>query len=77
MNLFRAGGMVSETNFKFFIQFCIYTVFFCAFVLITTAYFLHQGGEVSTNAAFAARTAANAFTKDGLARPTWIVMLAL
>ena len=43
----RAGGIVSETNFKFFTQFCTYTVFFCAFLVITTAYFLSQSGMVS------------------------------
>ena len=42
----RAGGMVAESNFKFFIQFCIYANFFCLFIVITTAYFYSKGGEV-------------------------------
>lgn len=29
--------MVSETSFKFFIQFVVYTTIFCAFVLIVVA----------------------------------------
>ncbi|KAG0155920.1 hypothetical protein PDIDSM_3093 [Penicillium digitatum] len=33
------GGVVSETSFKFFIQFVAYTSIFCAFVLIVCAYF--------------------------------------
>lgn len=33
----RVGGVVSETSFKFFIQFVVYTTVFCAFVLIVTA----------------------------------------
>ncbi|EKV12971.1 Palmitoyltransferase pfa5 [Penicillium digitatum PHI26] len=35
----RVGGVVSETSFKFFIQFVAYTSIFCAFVLIVCAYF--------------------------------------
>lgn len=33
----RVGGVVSETSFKFFIQFVVYTAIFCAFILIVTA----------------------------------------
>ncbi|KAJ5573954.1 uncharacterized protein N7459_008381 [Penicillium hispanicum] len=33
------GGVVSETSFKFFIQFVFYTAVFCAFALIVSAYF--------------------------------------
>lgn len=36
---FRVGGVVSETTFKFFIQFVGYTAIYCIFVLIVTAYF--------------------------------------
>lgn len=39
LNRLRVGGVVSETSFKFFIQFVVYTSFFCAFVLIVTAYY--------------------------------------
>jgi palmitoyltransferase len=35
----RVGGVVSETSFKFFIQFVYYTATFCTFALIVTAYF--------------------------------------
>jgi hypothetical protein len=35
----RVGGVVSETSFKFFIQFLVYTTVFCAFTLIVSAYF--------------------------------------
>lgn len=31
---YRVGGVVSETSFKFFIQFVVYTAIFCAFILI-------------------------------------------
>ncbi|KAJ6072317.1 hypothetical protein N7467_010402 [Penicillium canescens] len=33
------GGVVSETSFKFFIQFVFYTSLFCSFTLIVFAYF--------------------------------------
>ncbi|KAJ5794928.1 hypothetical protein N7457_001527 [Penicillium paradoxum] len=33
------GGVVSETSFKFFIQFVVYTCVYCSFVLIVSAYF--------------------------------------
>lgn len=35
----RVGGVVSETSFKFFIQFVVYTAIFCVFALIVCAYF--------------------------------------
>lgn len=35
----RVGGVVSETSFKFFIQFVAYTSIFCTFALIVCAYF--------------------------------------
>lgn len=34
--------MVSETSFKFFIQFVFYTAVYCIFALIVTAYFTAQ-----------------------------------
>lgn len=37
-----AGGVVGETSFKFFIQFCCYAGIYCAFVLIVTAYSFTQ-----------------------------------
>ncbi|KAJ5381660.1 Palmitoyltransferase pfa5 [Penicillium cataractarum] len=33
------GGVVSETSFKFFIQFVVYTAIFCGYLLIVTAYY--------------------------------------
>ncbi|KAK9859705.1 hypothetical protein MYU51_013945 [Penicillium brevicompactum] len=33
------GGVVSETSFKFFIQFVVYTCIYCTFALIVSAYF--------------------------------------
>ncbi|KKK25706.1 palmitoyltransferase pfa5 [Aspergillus rambellii] len=35
----RVGGVVSETSFKFFIQFVFYTAVFCAFILTVCAIF--------------------------------------
>ena len=35
----RVGGVVSETSFKFFIQFVVYTCIYCTFALIVSAYF--------------------------------------
>ena len=35
----RVGGVVSETSFKFFIQFVFYTFIFCTFALIVCAIF--------------------------------------
>ncbi|KAB8437418.1 hypothetical protein FH972_025096 [Carpinus fangiana] len=37
-----AGGVVCETSFKFFIQFCCYAALYCLFVLIVTAYSFTQ-----------------------------------
>ncbi|KAI9708542.1 MAG: palmitoyltransferase pfa5 [Chrysothrix sp. TS-e1954] len=42
-----AGGIISETNFKFFVQFCTYSAFYCLYILIATSYFaaeLHRKG---------------------------------
>ncbi|OQE19415.1 hypothetical protein PENSTE_c015G04220 [Penicillium steckii] len=36
------GGVVSETSFKFFIQFVFYTATFCTFALVVSAYFTAQ-----------------------------------
>ncbi|PLB45885.1 zf-DHHC-domain-containing protein, partial [Aspergillus steynii IBT 23096] len=36
------GGVVSETSFKFFIQFVFYTMVFCLFCLIVCAYFVAE-----------------------------------
>lgn len=38
----RVGGVVSETSFKFFIQFVFYTMVFCLFCLIVCAYFVAE-----------------------------------
>jgi uncharacterized membrane protein YgaE (UPF0421/DUF939 family) len=35
----RVGGVVSETSFKFFIQFVFYTTCYCIFTLVVTAVF--------------------------------------
>jgi hypothetical protein len=35
----RVGGVVSETSFKFFIQFVVYTTIFCGYLLIVSAYY--------------------------------------
>jgi hypothetical protein len=35
----RVGGVVSETSFKFFIQFVVYTAIFCGYLLIVSAYY--------------------------------------
>lgn len=39
---FRVGGVVSETSFKFFIQFVAWTAVYCTFNLILMAYFLAE-----------------------------------
>ena len=36
------GGIVSETNFQFFIQFCFYTALFCTHSLVFMAYFYSE-----------------------------------
>ncbi|KAG8525813.1 uncharacterized protein KY384_000573 [Bacidia gigantensis] len=36
------GGVVSETSFKFFVQFVAYTAIYCTFVLILVAVLLHE-----------------------------------
>ncbi|KAJ5240989.1 uncharacterized protein N7469_002580 [Penicillium citrinum] len=47
------GGVVSETSFKFFIQFVFYTATFCTFALIVFAYFTaqlkHDTGNVNAH----------------------------
>lgn len=37
-----AGGIVSETNFKYFVQFVIYAAIYCLFVLVVMAYYLSK-----------------------------------
>ena len=49
----RVGGVVSETSFKFFIQFVFYTAVFCAYSLIVCAVFIAElKREVSAIFAF-------------------------
>lgn len=36
------GGVVSETNMKFFIQFCVYGSIYCVFIGVTTAVLLSE-----------------------------------
>ncbi|KAJ5104939.1 hypothetical protein NUU61_002286 [Penicillium alfredii] len=47
------GGVVSETSFKFFVQFVAYTFVFCLFALIVSAYFTaelrHHLGEINAH----------------------------
>ena len=38
----RVGGIVSETNFKFFVQFVTWSAIFCMFVLIFMAIFVSE-----------------------------------
>ena len=38
----RVGGVVSETSFKFFVQFVGWTAVYCIFNLIVAAYFLEE-----------------------------------
>lgn len=38
----RVGGVVSETSFKFFIQFVGWTAIYCIFNLVIAAYFLAE-----------------------------------
>ena len=37
-----AGGLISETSFKYFIQFVTYAAFFCLYLLIVFAVFVHE-----------------------------------
>lgn len=39
---YRAGGIVSETTYKFFIQFCVYAMSYCTFTLVVSAYYVAQ-----------------------------------
>ncbi|KAJ5647431.1 Palmitoyltransferase pfa5 [Penicillium lividum] len=61
------GGVVSETTFKFFIQFVGYTAIFCIFVLIVSAYFV---AEVRRNLL-------TFFDQTGSVNPHWCVCLGL
>ena len=38
----RVGGVVSETNFKFFLQFVSWTAVYCTFILIFMANFVKE-----------------------------------
>ena len=38
----RVGGVVSETSFKFFVQFVAFTAVYCIFSLIVTAYYFAE-----------------------------------
>lgn len=55
------GGVVSETSFKFFIQFTFYAALYTLQILIVTAYFFAERGRL----------------EHGFLNVNWIVMLAL
>jgi membrane protein DedA with SNARE-associated domain len=38
----RAGGIISETNQKFFVQFVVYATIYWAFVLIVMGFFVAE-----------------------------------
>ncbi|KAJ5947394.1 hypothetical protein N7466_000409 [Penicillium verhagenii] len=44
------GGVVSETTFKYFVQFVGYTAFFCIFTLIVSAYFTAEHHRITGSA---------------------------
>lgn len=73
------GGVVSETSFKFFIQFVVYTAVFCVFVLIVCAYFT---AEIRRDVSDHWRNAMTDFIlltlrKTGGANAHWAVCLGL
>lgn len=41
----RAGGIISETSFKFFIQFCVYATIYAVYNLVVVAYFFAEGRQ--------------------------------
>jgi hypothetical protein len=58
----RVGGVVSETSFKFFIQFVVYTAIFCGYLLIVSAYYTAEiRRNVSTYLPKVAATLTNIF----------------
>ena len=48
----RVGGIVSETSFKFFIQFVTYAALHCIFILISMAFFVSERLRERHEAAF-------------------------
>lgn len=44
----RVGGIVSETNFKYFVQFTFWAALYCLHVLVFVAVFLNREKQVST-----------------------------
>ncbi|GAQ09378.1 palmitoyltransferase pfa5 [Aspergillus lentulus] len=80
------GGVVSETSFKFFIQFIVYTMFYCMFVLIVfaiyTAELRREAGRTNTHwivcLAFSVQLAAyNLTTIENLNRRSAVWTLAI
>lgn len=59
----RAGGIISETNFKFFLQFCAYAALYCIFNLVVLAYYL--ANPPGTNG------------RSDVYKVNWIVVIAL
>ncbi|RPB09576.1 zf-DHHC-domain-containing protein [Morchella conica CCBAS932] len=48
------GGIVAESSYKFFFQVVVYGAFYCLYLIISLAYFIHEhkenhGGSVDTN----------------------------
>jgi len=38
----RVGGIVSEHNFKFFVQFVSYTAIYCLMIVVVMAIYVHE-----------------------------------
>lgn len=52
--MIRVGGIVAESSYKFFFQVVVYGAFYCLYLIISLAYFIHEhkenhGGSVDAN----------------------------
>lgn len=70
----RVGGIVSETNFKFFIQFVSWTAIYCIFTLICLAVF---SKEIASKVSRAESLCANEIISLVLSTPSSRSLLCL
>lgn len=69
---------MSETSFKFFIQFVVYTAIYCGYLLIVNAYYTAEiRRNVSITYSLRQQQGQLTFLKTGGANPHWAVCIGL
>jgi palmitoyltransferase len=76
--VFRVGGVVSESSYKFFLQFIFYTALFTCFTLIVSAIFISElHSDVSLFDFLLSSSFNNVWIQTGSVNPHWAVALGL